>query len=93
MGFIVSEAGLGQRSSLCKMAAEVLDLPLERVTLSPPDTQLNPFELGLVGSRGTYAVGSAVIAAAEDARRKLLLFPAVHIMKKTHVSVSSCSER
>ncbi|WP_419659144.1 HcrA4: 4-hydroxybenzoyl-CoA reductase, subunit alpha [Desulfosarcina variabilis str. Montpellier] len=68
----VSEAGLGQRSSLCKMAAEVLDLPLERVTLSPPDTQLNPFELGLVGSRGTYAVGSAVIAAAEDARRKLL---------------------
>lgn len=68
----VSEAGLGQRSSLCKMAAEVLDLPLERVTLSPPDTSLNPFELGLVGSRGTYAVGSAVIAAAADARHKLL---------------------
>lgn len=68
----VSESGPGQRSSLCKMAAEVLKLPLERVNLSPPDTHLNPFEFGLMGSRGTYAVGSAVIAAAEDARRRLL---------------------
>jgi CO/xanthine dehydrogenase Mo-binding subunit len=68
----VSESGPGQRSSLCKMAAEVLKLPLERVNISPPDTHVNPFELGLMGSRGTYAVGSAVIAAAEDARRKLL---------------------
>ena len=78
----VSEAGLGQRSSLCKMAAEVLNLPLEKVTLSPPDTQLNPFEFGLVGSRGTYAVGSAVIAAAEDARRKLFEI-AAHRFKST----------
>ncbi len=68
----VSESGPGQRSSLCKMAAEVLKLPLERVHLSPPDTHVNPFEFGLMGSRGTYAVGSAVIAAAEGARRQLL---------------------
>ncbi len=68
----VSESGPGQRSSLCKMAAEVLKLPLEQVNMSPPDTHVNPFEFGLMGSRGTYAVGSAVIAAAEDARRQLL---------------------
>jgi xanthine dehydrogenase molybdenum-binding subunit len=68
----VSESGHGQRSSLCKMAAEVLNLPLENVKMSPPDTEVNPFEFGLMGSRGTYAVGSAVIAAAEDARRRLL---------------------
>jgi xanthine dehydrogenase molybdenum-binding subunit len=68
----VSEAGMGQRSSLCKMAAEVLNLPLDRVGMAPPDTLVNPFEFGLVGSRGTYAVGSAVIRAAEDARRRLL---------------------
>jgi len=68
----VSESGPGQRSSLCKMAAEVMKLPLEKVYMSPPDTQVNPFEFGLMGSRGTYAVGSAVIAAAEDARKKLL---------------------
>jgi CO/xanthine dehydrogenase Mo-binding subunit len=68
----VSESGPGQRSSLCKMAAEVLNLPLDRVNITPPDTDINPFEFGLVGSRGTYTVGSAVIQAAEDARRKLL---------------------
>jgi CO/xanthine dehydrogenase Mo-binding subunit len=67
-----SDSGHGQRSSLCKMAAEVLNVPLENVKMSPPDTELNPFEFGLMGSRGTYAAGSAVIAAAEDARRRLL---------------------
>jgi CO/xanthine dehydrogenase Mo-binding subunit len=68
----VSESGMGQRSSLCKMAAEVLQLPLERTHVTPADTMVNPFDFGLVGSRGTYAVGSAVIKAAEDARHKLL---------------------
>jgi xanthine dehydrogenase molybdenum-binding subunit len=67
----VSESGMGQRSSLCKMAAEVLQLPLEQVHMTPPDTMVNPFDFGLVGSRGTYAVGSAIIDAAEDARQKL----------------------
>jgi len=68
----ISESGMGQRSSLCKMAAEVLQLPLARIHVTPTDTMVNPFEFGLVGSRGTYAVGSAVIKAAEDARQKLL---------------------
>jgi xanthine dehydrogenase molybdenum-binding subunit len=67
----VSEAGQGQRSSLAKMAAEVLKLPLERVSMSNPDTDGNPFDHSLVGSRGTYTTGSAVIKAAEDALRQL----------------------
>ncbi len=68
----VSEHGTGQRSSLCKMVAEVLNIPLEAVSLAPPDSLVNPYEFGPVGSRGTYAIGSAVIRAAEDAKRKLL---------------------
>jgi len=67
----VAEPGMGQRSSLCKMVAETLKLPLERVNLTPADSLINPFDFGLVGSRGTFAVGSAVIAAAEDAKAKL----------------------
>jgi xanthine dehydrogenase molybdenum-binding subunit len=67
----VAEAGMGQRSSLCKMVAETLKLPLERVNMTPPDSLINPFDFGLVGSRGTYAVGSAVISAAENAKEKL----------------------
>jgi CO/xanthine dehydrogenase Mo-binding subunit len=68
---LISESGMGQRSSLCKMVAETLQLPLECISITPADTLLNPYEFGLVGSRGTYAVGSAVIKAAEDAKKKL----------------------
>jgi xanthine dehydrogenase molybdenum-binding subunit len=40
--------------------------------MSPSDSLVNPYEFGPVGSRGTYAIGSAVISAAEDARKQLL---------------------
>ena len=56
------------------MVAEVLQIPLENVSMTPADSLVTPFEFGPVGSRGTYAIGSAVINAAEDARRKLLEF-------------------
>lgn len=72
----ISESGMGQRSSLCKMVAEVLNLPFENVSITAPDTLVNPFEYGLIGSRGTYAVGSAVIEAAQDAKRKLFAMAA-----------------
>lgn len=68
----VAEQGGGQRSNLCKMVAEVLKIPLQWVRITPADATVNPYEYGLVGSRGTYAIGSAVIRATEDARRKLL---------------------
>jgi xanthine dehydrogenase molybdenum-binding subunit len=68
----VTEHGTGQRTNFVKMAAEVLQLPMERVSITPADSLVNPYEFGPAGSRGTYAIGSAVIRAAEDARRKLL---------------------
>lgn len=67
----LAEAGMGERSSICKMAAEVLNVPLEWVSITDPDTMINPFNFDLVGSRGTHAVGYAVIEAAEEAREKL----------------------
>ncbi|MFP4642317.1 MAG: xanthine dehydrogenase family protein molybdopterin-binding subunit [Dehalococcoidia bacterium] len=67
----IAESGGGQRSSLRKMVAELVNLPLDRVEITPKDTLLNPFEHGLAGSRGTYAVGSSVTRAAQDARQKL----------------------
>ncbi len=68
----VSEPGVGQRSSLCKMVAEVLQIPLESVSITPADSLINPFDFGLLGSRGTFAIGSAVVTAAENAKAKLL---------------------
>ncbi len=70
----VSEHGTGQKSNYPKLVAEVLQIPLENVFMTPADSLVTPFEFGPVGSRGTYAIGSAVINAAEDARKKLLEF-------------------
>lgn len=76
---LVSESGMGQRSSLCKMVAETLQIPLEKVHMTPPDTLVNPYDFGLVGSRGTYAIGTAVVQAAQDAKLKLLKRAAAHL--------------
>ncbi|TWJ17519.1 xanthine dehydrogenase family protein molybdopterin-binding subunit [Geobacter argillaceus] len=67
----ITEHGTGQRSNYVKMVAEVLQIPMERITVTPADSLINPFEYGPFGSRGTYAIGSAAIRAAEDARRQL----------------------
>lgn len=68
----VTEHGTGQRSNYAKMVAEVLQIPLKQVSVVPADSLINPYEFGPAGSRGTYAIGSAVIRAAEDARTRLL---------------------
>jgi CO/xanthine dehydrogenase Mo-binding subunit len=68
----IAESGMGQRSSVCKMVAEVLNIPLESVSITDPDTMINPFDPGVIGSRGTYAIGYAAIEAAENARQQLL---------------------
>jgi len=67
----VTEHGTGQRTNFIKMVAEVLQLPMEQVSITPSDSLINPYEFGPAGSRGTYAIGSAVIAAAQDAKQKL----------------------
>ncbi len=66
------EHGTGQRSNIAKMVAEVLQIPLDNITHQPSDSLVSPFERGPGGSRMTYAAGTAAIAAAEDARKKLL---------------------
>ncbi len=70
----VAEHGTGQRSNCAKVVAEVLQLPLEAISLTPSDTLITPVEWGPAGSRGTYAILSAVISAAEDAKQKLFQF-------------------
>jgi xanthine dehydrogenase molybdenum-binding subunit len=67
----LTEHGTGQRNNAVKAAAEVLQIPLESVSITPADTMLTPFEFGPFGSRGTYAILSAVIEAAENAKKSL----------------------
>ena len=68
---MVNESGMGQRSAVCKMAAEILNVDYNNVILSNNNTIENPEDFGLAGSRGTLTLGSAVVNACEDAKRKL----------------------
>lgn len=67
----ITESGMGQRSNIVKMVAEIMNVPYEMVEITPGDTKINPTGFGLCGSRGTITYGHAVSCAAEDARDKL----------------------
>jgi CO/xanthine dehydrogenase Mo-binding subunit/aerobic-type carbon monoxide dehydrogenase small subunit (CoxS/CutS family) len=65
------EIGQGARTALAQIAAEALALPLPRVRVPEPDTELTPFDHGTSASRSTTLMGYAVWQAALDVRRQL----------------------
>ncbi|HWP34016.1 MAG TPA: xanthine dehydrogenase family protein molybdopterin-binding subunit, partial [Thermodesulfobacteriota bacterium] len=66
------EHGQGARTVLAQIAAEILELPVERIAVAPPDTAVTPFDQGTSASRSTTLMGLAVAAAARDAREQLV---------------------
>src|SRR5262245_17228617 len=80
------EMGQGARSVLAQIAAEVLAVPYERVTVVTPDTAITPYDQTTSSSRSTTMMGKAVQEAAEEVRdqvvriaAKLLGAPAAEI--------------
>lgn len=67
----ISEIGQGQATALKQIAAEVLGIPFEAVSVTWGDT-IAPHTGDQVASSTTMMTGNAVKLAAEDARKKLL---------------------
>jgi len=65
------DIGTGARTALTQIAAEVLGLPVDRVTLSLGDTDF-PYSPLSAGSQTIASCGPAVRMAAEEARRHLI---------------------
>jgi CO/xanthine dehydrogenase Mo-binding subunit len=65
------DMGQGSDTVMAQIAAEVLDLAAEDVTVVHPDTDVTPYDMATLGSRSTYHMGNAVRLAALDARDKL----------------------
>jgi CO/xanthine dehydrogenase Mo-binding subunit len=72
------EMGQGARTALAQIAAEVLAVPLNHVTVAPPDTAITPYDQTTSSSRSTTMTGRAVQEAAADVRDQLLRIVADH---------------
>ncbi len=70
------DMGQGSDTAMAQFAAEALGIPVERVSVVHPDTDVTPYDMATLGSRSTYHMGHAVKQAAEDARDKLLALAA-----------------
>lgn len=66
------ELGQGIRTALMQMAAEELDVRMDRVSIIMADTRLTPDERYTAGSRSIESSGRAIRQAAAEARMRLL---------------------
>ena len=65
------DMGQGSDTAMAQIAAEVLALPTESITVVHSDTDVTPFDMATLGSRSLFHSGNAVKLAAEDARAQL----------------------
>jgi carbon-monoxide dehydrogenase large subunit len=66
------EMGQGSSTILAQIASEELGIPVEKISMVRPDTDVTPYDMASVSSRSTFFVGNAVRRAAADAREQLL---------------------
>lgn len=67
-----TDMGQGSNTAFAQVAAEVLGLRAEDVSVLHPDTQTTPYDMGTLGSRSLYHMGHAIRSAALEVRRQVL---------------------
>ncbi len=67
-----AEMGQGARTSLAQIVGDALGLPLERVSVTLPDTDVTPYDKSTSSSRTTFHMGRAAGEAAREIRGQLL---------------------
>jgi CO/xanthine dehydrogenase Mo-binding subunit len=65
------DMGQGSDTAFAQIVGEVLNVKAEDVRIVAPDTDVTPYDMGTLGSRSLFHMGTAVRLAAEDARAKL----------------------
>ena len=65
------EVGQGVKTILSQIASEELGVPIERITVTSPDTDYTPFDASTTASRTTFHMGNAVRFAARDAKKQI----------------------
>jgi CO/xanthine dehydrogenase Mo-binding subunit len=68
----VPDLGAGQANSLCQIVAEVLGVPLARVSIYCTDSAITPLSGTSTATRQLYMSGNAALLAATNVRKALL---------------------
>ena len=77
-----ADLGTGLDTISAKVAAEILQVPLEKVSVVSGDTDSCMFDTGAYASSGTYFSGNASLKAAEDLKTKMLREAALQMGEK-----------
>ncbi len=67
-----ADIGQGMDTVVCQVVAQELGIGMDDVRLNRPDTANTPFDKGTFGTGGAFRVGNACLAAAREAKNKLL---------------------
>jgi CO/xanthine dehydrogenase Mo-binding subunit len=65
-----TEMGQGSTRAIQLMAAELLGVDSEKVSVPPPDTEVTPYDTRTTSSRSTHMMGRALVEAVKDLRRR-----------------------
>ena len=66
-----TDMGTGCDTILAQMAAEVLECPMEWISVAPIDTDYSPYDTGSYASSTTYVTGTAVVKACTELVEKI----------------------
>ncbi len=72
----VPDMGTGTSTTLPQLVAEVMGVGIDQMSMTFADTASTPYDVGSHASRTLYAAGTAVVAAAKDARKQVLEYAA-----------------
>jgi len=67
-----TDLGTGSDTAMAQIAAEALEVPVEKIIVYSSDTDLTPFDTGAYASSTTYISGGAVLKAALSAKEQIL---------------------
>lgn len=66
------EIGQGPRTALSQVVSEELAVPLDQISVAQLDTDVTPYDISTSASSSMVVMGTAVLRAAQDARKQLL---------------------
>jgi len=66
------DIGQGADTAMVQICAELLGVPIERVSYAQQDSDISPYNWKTAGSRSTYMTGRAVATATTEMRKRML---------------------